>query len=106
MQVDQKRANALPYRPDVDEGNVSRDERGVGAFSHYHNFTFHAFQDIQLGGEVFISYPDEGGFYQERNDRIGKEESGGGGGTDGVEHVRDGSWLEENGLCLDNLRPG
>ncbi len=106
-----KDANAMPFRRDYDEANVPRTTMaGSGAFSHYHNVTFYAKHDLDAGSEIFIGlgetdvetykwYEDRIQFIsdrQRRNDDIHDNHK--------VNHHRvDVSWLEDNGVCLDNL---
>jgi len=105
-------ANALPFRLDVDEANVSRTKNpGAGAFSHYHNLTFHATKDLEPGTEIFVHYSSDDVFYQERinvfsNDNNINRSSNERSTSVNFKHSRDTDWLKENGHCLDNLRPG
>ena len=61
-------ANAIPFRPDVDEADVPRTSKEAGAFSHYHNFTFHAYKDIKPGAEIFVYYPSDDDFFDPSDD--------------------------------------
>jgi hypothetical protein len=104
-------SQVLPFVPNVDEGGWTRSTSpGAGAFTHYHNYTYYVRRGIPAGGEVFVNYGD--GWFEERKHRlvltkespssVGKET----GSREERVRTRSTEWLSENGLCLDNLKPG
>ncbi len=117
------KANAIPYRPDVDEANVPRTTKaGAGAFTHYHNLTFYATKDMEAGNEIFVFYDvpigTNANTKRELNwwkDRVNTTEynqivdvqdnhkSNRHNPRNG-KHQRDIQWLHQNGLCLDNIQ--
>ena len=102
-------ANALPYRPDVDEANVPRtDSAGAGSFTHYHNLTFFATRDVSEGSEIFVYYDlkNDGNWWKmmtnttkyDQITNIPKQQQ---------KHQypkRDVNWLNQNGYCIDNIQ--
>jgi len=103
-------ANTIPYRPDVDEANVPRTTKaGAGSFTHYHNLTFFASRAVDAGGEIFIhvDYLNDP-WYQNRTVLLDEQADGNDNnkGTAASNHVRNVDWLNKNGICLDNIKPG
>ena len=106
-------SNVLPFVPSYDEGGLTRlQSPGAGANTHYHNYSFFAQRAMQPGDEIFVNYGNN--WFQERQHKLvhavhkeatevmiastkllGEEQ-----GHRSVE------WLRQNGMCLDNLRPG
>ena len=97
--------NALPFRPDVDECGVARTKSpGAGAFTHYHNYSFFSQKPIASGGEIFVNYGSN--WFREREGRKMISPITDDGSDTADKHTRSVDWLEENGICLDNLQPG
>jgi hypothetical protein len=69
----------------------------VGAFTHYHNFTWYVAKDMVAGDEVLVNYGP--GWFQERgfNASVPPHERL-------PRHTL--SKLRQDGYCLDNLHPG
>ncbi len=117
-------ANTIPYRPDVDEANVPRTTRpGAGSFTHYHNLTFFASRPVQAGGEIFVHFDKgAGSWYQNRTVAVDLDTdtnvnvdadvdevtiTNNGNAVQGSKkYERDVKWLNQNGICLDNIKPG
>lgn len=97
-------SNVLPFRPDVDEADLARtNSPGAGSVSHYHNFTFYARRDVESGEEIILDHGGKGGLLTHRQIK------GGDGRTEEQEiepQRKSVQWLMENGICVDNLRPG
>ncbi len=100
-----------------DNGQLYRSTHpAAGSSSSYYNFTFYANRDILPGGEILVQYGKE--WFDER---VGKQmipsPSKSSQEMDGSDdnkhksnahdklqqHVRSQQWLEENGICLDNI---
>jgi len=97
--------NALPFRPDVDEADVARTKSpGAGAFTHYHNYSFYSQRPIAPGGEIFLNYGTN--WFREREARKTISPIADDASDAADKHTRPIDWLKENGICLDNLRPG
>ena len=106
--------NAMPFGRDVDEANVPRTTSpGAGGFTHYHNITFYARKPLEAGSEIFIGLDTdrEQEVYQWYNNRgwtpasgehhkLEKDHK-----NDDQLHKRDVKDLQQNGVCVDNLKP-
>ena len=109
------KANALPFRPDVDEANVPRTTKsGAGSFTHYHNLTFFATKSVQPGSEIFLHYDYKKDLwiqnrtimdYDEDNNDDDSAKSHQGKTSSVMVPGRDVKWLTQNGICLDNIKP-
>lgn len=93
----EKHHNAIHHQPDRDDANCSRETSpGAGCFTQYHNFTWYYRSNVEAGDEILINhsidYIDQQEWFQGYEDkrRIFKS----------VE------WLRENGVCVDNIKPG
>lgn len=81
--------------PPVEAVHLLRShDAGAGASTQYHDARFYASKEIQAGAELFVESLDDEGSSEE------KEKS-----VDSQKPQRSISWLEENGFCLDNIRP-
>ena len=121
-------ANALPYRPDVDEANVPRtDKPGAGSFTHYHNLTFFATKPMEPGTEIFVHYNVQDSFswvanrtivdFETKHENKKVDTTAAAPSTNTSSSTtttttttttpgRSVQWLTQNGICLDNIKPG
>jgi len=97
-------ANGSPHKfsllpvlePSVDEAGVTRHSSpGAGAFTHYHNYSFHAARDISAGEEVLVNYGPIW-FRDGRRDLTQAEEE--------KRLQQNKEDLMKTGYCLDNLK--
>jgi hypothetical protein len=93
-------ANGHPHQWNMVMGNTEYDNAGVkrgrsqgaGAFTHYHNFRFHAHGRIEGGQELMVNY-GRGWLDKISHDDLGRKTK------------RPVEWLRSNGICLDHIRP-
>jgi len=77
----------------VDEANAVRGKSpGAGAFTHYHDFRFHAVNDIEEGQELMVNYGD-GWLSKISHDDLGDTTK------------KPVPALRKEGMCLDHIRP-
>jgi hypothetical protein len=98
--------------PRVDEGGLTRfDSPGVGAITHYHNFTWWYKTDVAEGEELIYS-----SFVGRRQKTVATTTTTTTKSNDGSNKVAEESgtvkptrlsveYLKENGYCIDNMRP-
>ena len=103
-------ANCMPslinvdsLHPKLDNAGLHRSrDAGAGAFTPYHDRVSFAIEDISAGQELFISYGNTY-FTKRQLNRIAEVETS-------IkfynQSVRDITWLEKHGTCMDNIRPG
>ncbi len=91
------------YGPSIDHGGLARSKYpGAGAISHYHNYSFIASKDIEAGGELMVNYGANWFKEREKRGMIIPTKSD----YADMELKRDIHWLEEHGMCLDNIKVG
>jgi hypothetical protein len=110
-----KKSNVIPYNQcDVDEANVPRTtSAGAGSFTHYHNLTFFASNDIYAGEELFIYHDKKDSFFDARIQRSENDSSNdihndfnNGSNEKKNQPQRSVEWITQNGICLDNIKAG
>ena len=116
-------ATILPYlQPQIDEANVVRSrDAGSGAMSHYHNVSFYARRDLNVGDELTLWVQELGWeFVEERSKArivVGRGDTTNelDGTTSSSTPTRmtstptttrkELSWLQQYGSCVDQLQP-
>ena len=84
--------NMLPFVPHIDEGGLTRmDSAGAGAISHWHNYSWFAFQDLQAGDELVQRIKPRW------KNQVTVDET--------ANEDRSPPDLDAFAYCLDNLRP-
>jgi SET domain len=96
--------NILPLAPRVDEGGLTRFESpGAGAITHYHNYTWWFFHDVEAGEELV--YSSLGKAMLNDDERFGDRTVGGAYAADLQSPPERPTldFLKSNGYCIDNL---
>lgn len=87
-----------------DNGGLYRSSHpAAGSSSSYFNYTFFASKDIPPGGEILVQYGKE--WFEERiRKNIITTPSPSSSPSSSSLLVRSQEWLEQNGICLDNIQ--
>ena len=84
--------NVISNFPAVHHDGLVRGMPEAGSSTHYHELTKFAYKSINAGDEIFVDYGDAR--KAEINNNFDWDTS------------RSSNWLEEHGMCLDNLKSG